>query len=288
MIHKTRLIVLQNESTDIGQLPLELERIEDEDEINTSSRYFLNEDSLSKILSSMDTEYDRMALKAVLFATHSRAETFNLGIKPDRAVGFLSKVIMACEESERTLREAEDIFELKTCERIKKAESKIGSIDQKIVKQQHFLSEKRKIDLEEEKTLLEERLDNLKALSIQSDQKEKRRVRQATKRIANQLLESRKIKRRRRGAGASSLLDEEDEDFIAKAIESKSTCHGRRHETTLFTHHRVKKSHFLSLANHSLSKRGKKLIKSATTVANRGKRRNVKSLAAKAHRGKWL
>ena len=143
------------------------------------------------------------------------------------------------------------------------------------MKQQHFLSEKRKVDLEEEKTLLEERLDNLKALSIQSDQKEKRRVGQATKRIANQLLKSRKIKRRRRGGGAPSLLDEEDEAFIAKAIESKSTCHGRRHETTLFTHHRVKKSHFLSLANHSLSKRGKKLIKSATTVTNRGKHRNV-------------
>ena len=251
MIHKTRLIVLQNESTDIGQLLLELEHIEDKDEINTSSRYFLNEDSLSKILSSMDTEYDRMALKAVLFATHSRAETFNLGIKPDRAVGFLSKVIMACEESDRTLREAEDIFELKTGERIKKTESKLGNIDQKIVKQQHFLSEKRKVDLEE-------RLDNLKALSIQSDQKENRRVGQATKRIANQLLESCKIKRRQCGGGAPSLLDEEDEDFIAKAIESKSTCHGRRHETTLFTHHRVKKSNFLSLANHSLSKRGKK------------------------------
>ena len=46
------------------------------------------------------------------------------------------------------------------------------------MKQQHFLSEKRKVDLEEEKTLLEERLDNLKALSIQSDQKEKRRDKQ--------------------------------------------------------------------------------------------------------------
>ena len=67
MIYKTRLIVLKNESTDIGQLLLELERIEDEDEINTASRYFLNENSLSKILSSMDTEYDQMALKAVLY-----------------------------------------------------------------------------------------------------------------------------------------------------------------------------------------------------------------------------
>ncbi|CAB4027479.1 RNA-directed DNA polymerase from transposon X-element, partial [Paramuricea clavata] len=44
----------------------------------------------------------------------------------------------------------------------------------------------------------------------------------------------------------------------------------------------------LSLAHHSLLKRGKKLIKTATTVTNRGKPRNVKSVATKAHRGKWL
>lgn len=60
----------------------------------------------------MDTEYDRMALKAVIFAMHSRAEISDLGIKPDRAVNFLSKVLMASEESERALQAAEDIFKL--------------------------------------------------------------------------------------------------------------------------------------------------------------------------------
>ena len=69
-------------------------------------------------------------------------------MKPDRAVKFLSKIIMACEDSERTLQEAEEIFQFKTCERIKKTESKIQSIDQKIEKHEHFLSEKRKVDIE--------------------------------------------------------------------------------------------------------------------------------------------
>jgi len=44
-----------------------------------------------------------MALKAVIFAIHSRAETYNLGINPDTAVTFLSKVLMASDESERAL-----------------------------------------------------------------------------------------------------------------------------------------------------------------------------------------
>ena len=45
----------------------------------------------------------------------------------------------------------------------------------------------------------------------------------------------------------------------------------------------------MSLARYSLLRRGKKLIKSATTVTNRGKPKNVRSRAAKSHRnGKWL
>jgi hypothetical protein len=111
------------------------------------------------------------------------------------------------------------------------------------LKNNSIFSQKRGGDLEGEKDALNERLDNLKTLRMNDDEREGRRVKQARKRIANQLLNSHGIKRRKLGAGLPSLLDEEDEEFIAKAIESKSTstCHGRHHETTLFTHHRVKK-----------------------------------------------
>ena len=78
-----------------------------------------------------------------------------------------------------------------------------------------------------------------------------------------------------------------DPHLGAKAISTKSTYHGRRHETTLYTNNRVKKIDFLSLANYSLMKRGKKRIKSATVV-NRGKPKNVRSTAAKSHVAKWL
>ena len=53
------------------------------------------------ILNSLDTEYNRMALKAVVFTLRSRSETYNLGIKPDRAVQFISKVMSASDESEK-------------------------------------------------------------------------------------------------------------------------------------------------------------------------------------------
>ena len=43
------------------------------------------------------------------------------------------------------------------------------------------------------------------------------------------------------------------------------------------------------IANYyNLLRRGKKLIKSATTVLNQGRPKNVSSKAAKSHLGKWL
>ena len=268
---KKQYAILQNETTDIGKFLSELQRIEElEGSDYKPVRCFLDANSLSKILSSMDTEYDKMALKAVMFAMHSRAETYNLGINPTRAVQFLSKVVAASEESKRVLDAAKDIYKLRTRERISKVEDQIKGIDQRVAK--------RMLDLEGERNALKERVEDLsKSLDHIDDQKTSRKVKQATKRIAHDLLESHRVKRRKLGAGPPCLLDAEDEDFIAKAVEAKSTYHGRRHETTLFTHHRVKKRHFLSLAQYSLLKRGKKMIKSATTVTNRGKPRNVRS-----------
>ena len=115
-----------------------------------------------------------------------------------------------------------------------------------------------------------------------------RKTQQVKRKIACDLIDSNRDKRRKLGAGPPSLLDSDDEEFVANAIASKCTCHGRRHEATLFTNHRVKKGNFLSLANYSRWRRGRKLIKSATTVSNRGKPRNVRSRAAKSHKGKWL
>lgn len=137
--------------------------------------------------------------------------------------------------------------------------------------------------MEGEKNTLKERLENLQSLKRNDDVSTHRKVQQAKRRIAQELIDSNRVKKRKVGAGAPQLLDSEDEEFIANAIASKSTCHGRHHEVTLFTNHRVKKRHFLSLAHYSLLRRGKKLLKSASPVTNRGKPRNVRSRAAKSH-----
>ena len=58
---------------------------------SSTERLKLTADVLERVLSSMDTEYDRNALKGILFTFLSRSEIYSLGVKPDRAVKFLSK-----------------------------------------------------------------------------------------------------------------------------------------------------------------------------------------------------
>lgn len=54
------------------------------------------------------------------------------------------------------------------------------------------------------------------------------------KRTADHLGEHHRLKHRKLGAGAPTLLDEEDEDFVSKSIEDKATYHGRRHNTVMY------------------------------------------------------
>lgn len=148
----------------------------------------------------MDTEHDRMVLKAVVFALHSRSETYNPGIKPDRAIHFLSKVISVSDECKKALEVAVDIFHLRTWERIEKVQEKIEAIDHKVEKQSALLSEKRKCDMEGENAL-KERLENLQSLQ-RNDVSTHRKVQQAKQKIAQDLIDSNRVKKRKLGTGA--------------------------------------------------------------------------------------
>ena len=66
-----------------------------------------------------------------------------------------------------------------------------------MAKQGNLLSQKRMLDLEGERNALKERVEDLsKTLDHIDDQETNRKVKQATKRIAHDLLESHRVKRR--------------------------------------------------------------------------------------------
>ena len=107
----TRYIILQNETVDTGKFLLELECLLSKEQDNFS-RFDLNADSLKRVLQSMDTEYDKTVLKAMIFASASRKKVYELGIKPENAVGFLNKVVNVFTECEQAIEAAGDILEL--------------------------------------------------------------------------------------------------------------------------------------------------------------------------------
>lgn len=279
-------MVLENEFTHIGCFLNEL--ILDQDAPSSSERLKLTADALESVLSSMDTEYDRNALKGILFTFLSTSEIYELGVKPDRAVNFLSKTLQASEEVENAQVAAKDMILLRLIERNGKIQEKINEIDRKLQKDGDLLSEKRRADMIQQKEALLERKEHTESVKNQNTVSAKKHFVQQRKRLASSLIEENRVKKRKRSCRAPSLLDSDDEEAIAKAIEEKSTAHGRRHDMVLYTNHRVKKKDFLSLANYYRFKQGKKRIKSATTVLNRARPRNVRSIAARAHKGKWL
>ena len=103
------------------------------------------------------------------------------------------------------------------------------------------------------------------------------------------MFEDNRIRRRAiTNQGNRSLLDSEDEEFVAKCIEDKATYHGWGQDLVMYTNRRVNKADLLNIANYKLMSRNKKLIKSSTTVCNRARPKNARSIQAKQHKGKGL
>ena len=136
---------------------------------------------------------------------------------------------------------------------------------------------------------LKETLNDVDKLKSQSTKYDRQKVQQHIRRQVGQLLELNRLKKRKRtNQGPKQKIDDELEEFVAKSIEDKATYHGRRHDTVMYVNQRVKKRDLLNIANYKLLQLGRKLIKSSTTIYNRSRPRNVRSLQAKRHLGNWL
>ena len=99
---------------------------------------------------------------------------------------------------------------------------------------------KRVNDLEESKERFEERLSEIKNLIEKGDKGAVEKVRRAAKRSAGLLLEENRVKCRKLEVHRPIEMDEDEEQYLLKAIEDMSTCHGRGHYTVMCLHHRVK------------------------------------------------
>ena len=65
------------------------------------------------------------------------------------------------------------------------------------------------------------------------------------KRTQKQLIQENRHGVRKASEGRPLSLDQEDKKFTLSCMESKSTAHGRRHDSVTYLQHRVKKQIFL-------------------------------------------
>ena len=101
-------VVLNPENWDIVKL---LDVFFDEKyEEKLNYRFELDASSLQTIMNSMDTEYDRSVVRAILASSSSCSQLYDVGLKPDTAVKNLKKVLTVSKEVENALDAGKDLL----------------------------------------------------------------------------------------------------------------------------------------------------------------------------------
>ena len=203
---------------------------------------------------------------------------------------FIFHVAEVTEEWKNANLAASDMVKLSLNHKKRKFSESVVAETETIALKKGKLSESVIKEMEDHVNQMKEKISDIEGmLSEQSTKKQRPKLQQMQRRRALRLFEDNRIRRRAiTNQGNRSLLDSEDEEFVAKCIEDKATYHGRRQDLVMYTNRRVKKADLLNIANYKLMSRNKKLIKSCTTVYNRARPKNARSIQAKQHKGKGL
>ena len=248
----------------------------------------LNASNTAAILESMESEWDRKCAHVLLGSTRSDSELQNIGLDANKIRAATKVIVAGVEECENAKLAANDMVSLRIASKVKQLSQEIVSMKDLRTKKRNSWTRERLHDLQEKIEAAEKSKEQFLALQQNNTSYSQQRLQQMKKRTANRLLEDNRIKRRRLGAGPADKIDVECEEFIAKAIESKATYHGRRKETVMFTNRRVKVRDLLNVANFDLENWGKAPIKSAITAWNRSQACNSRSIQSARHRGNAL
>ncbi len=248
------------------------------------TRLEIEYETVQKLINSMDSEYDKRVAKALYCANLSRPEITRLGFRADDIPSLVRSITAVIEEIQNVEGAADDLLTLRLKAKKTELEKSVSRKEHLLEKQASNWPEHAISNLEKEIHSDKDHLTGINGLIFPQNAKDEAKRNSRKRRIAKQLIEEHRFKRRKlSNQGAPRLLDTDDEEFVAKCIEDKSTYHGRREEATMYTNRRVKCRDLLNIANYNLEKRGKKRIKSHVTVFNRSKPRNIRSMQSKRH-----
>ena len=247
----------------------------------------LSPDEINDVIDSLDTAWDKKAVKVLLAAGHSNRQNVELGIG-SRVSRYRRQVLTTIEAKKELRLKAKDFV-------LEDLTSRMGNIEKSISSQKNKLDTKSEMwspckldELAEKIDDLQERKRTYEKYVSEKDNSIAKGFKEMVSRKYSKLVVEHRVGMRKASSGRPQALDEEDEKFILECVEQKSTAHGRRHDAVMYTGRRVKKRDFKNLANYSRISRGLKPIKSATTVFNRARPRNRKSAQAKRHLGLGL
>ena len=242
-------------------------------------------DELKQLLSSMDSEWDKKVVRYILSTVRCYSEIQSLGFDTHNVKSLREDVRSFLSQMAAVDTEAQ----LNVKNNLKRA---YDACTEKCTKKKRLLNSKRHLwtaeqveEKEEEVKELEECADSYqKVIQGNNEASYHRRVIYEKKKLVT----SKRLKARRLGQGRKRMVDEEGERYVAKCVEEKATAHGRRHTSVLYLNHRVKVRDMRKILNKHHAERGIPLIKSATTLYNRGKAKKKNSSQAKRHIGLGL
>lgn len=193
------------------------------------SALVLDKETVQGIVSTMDTEWDIICLRVILRSIYSRKEMLDLGFDPDSLPSMTERVQFVFEEIKNATEASADLVRLRLNSKKEKLEKAVQGKENLYRKKTSIWSSKKLQEIDNEVQELKEKVkDTEELLCCEPADNNYQRKRQMLKRQASSLIESNRLKRRKlSNQGPKLKLDEEDEDFIAKAIEDKSSYHGR-------------------------------------------------------------
>ena len=164
-----RYIIVDNDEMDIAGFLMALIKAEDQAEREMKLLFSgkLTYEIVKNAVNSMDTEYDRNVLKAILSGLLDNKALYNKDIRPDLARKKLTHLEEAWTELGHDQIAAEDMLKLRINSKIDKIESELKVLE--IKTKQGTLSEKRLKYLGGRKEVLQERLNSNKELLQQND-----------------------------------------------------------------------------------------------------------------------
>ena len=245
----------------------------------------ITKDLLQKVLFTVNTEWDKKVVRFLLSLIFSKCELSSLGVDTHNNTDF---VMDAVEEAWLLNNEAEAIVSQRLEGRMDNIHKEIGELKSKMGMNKFNLTSLQLDDLNDNLQTLVDREAELNDVKERKGKTNKLAFDRMLKRTINKLIKKRRIGLRKAGCGRPLSMDENDEQFLVQSIESKTTAHGRRHDTVMYSGRRVKKRDFLKLVNHNRLKRNLKPIKSATTAYNRSRPHNKMSIQASRHIGDGL